>query len=163
MSACTTDRLAASVPSSILAARIQNALDAINLRTLQRPSRARDADFSPFARMVTCLQQLQQADPARYQRVTQQIAVKLRGVAQNAQSQSNVATSYQLYELANDFSACSQKCYLPSVHHLLIACRSHHGDGHGQPAGSRSAINDPFHPLSIILNELSGPGAKVAA
>lgn len=163
MSACTTDRLAASVPSSIFAARIQNALDAFNLRTLQRPSKARDADFSPFARMVSSLQQLQQADPARYQRVTQQIAVKLRGVAQNAQSQSNVATSYQLYELANDFSACSQKCYLPSVHHLMIASRPSHGAGHAHTARSKSAIYDPFHPLSIILNELSGQGARVAA
>ena len=87
--------------------------------------------LSPFAQMLSSLQQLQQSNPTEYQQVTQQIATALQGAAQTAQSDGNTAAATQLNQLATDFTSASQSGQLPNVQDLAQAVGGHHHHGHG--------------------------------
>src|SRR5580704_3225222 len=52
--------------------------------------------LSPFAQMLSTLQQLQQTDPTKYKQVTQQIATNLQSAAQTAQADGNTVAANQL-------------------------------------------------------------------
>jgi hypothetical protein len=62
------------------------------------------SQLSPFAQILSSLQQLQQSNPSPYQQVTQQIATNLQK-AKTAQSEGDTTAANQLKQLGS---------YLPS-------------------------------------------------
>jgi hypothetical protein len=143
--------------------------------------------LSPFAQLLSTLQQLQQSDPSKYQQVTQQIATNLQSAAQTAQADGNSVAATQLNQLATDFINASQSGQLPNIQDLAQAAQSghhHHGHGHGHghaasadsdsssTSGSTSqtldqlfstlqtngTATDPLNPMAIIFKTLSGAG-----
>ena len=141
--------------------------------------------LSPFAQLMSELQQLQQSDPAKYQQVTQQIATNLQSAAQTAQSDGNTTAATQLNQLASDFTNASKSGQLPNMQDLAQAVGGHHHHHHAHAAsadpantasnasgstasqtlsqlpaafqtnGTQSAATDP---MSIIMSTLSSAG-----
>lgn len=99
--------------------------------------------LSPFAQMLSSLQQLQQSNPTEYQTVTQQIATNLQSAAQTAQSDGNTNAANQLNQLATDFSSASSSGQLPNVQDLAQAVGGghHHGGHHHHFDASSSSSN----------------------
>ena len=142
--------------------------------------------LSPFAQLMSTLQQLQQSDPTKYQQVTQQIATNLQSAAQTAQADGNSTAANQLNQLSADFTSASKSGQLPNVQDLAQAVGGHHHHHHSHPApadadsSSSSASssgnanqslnqflsalqpngtqNDALNPMTIILNTLSNAG-----
>jgi hypothetical protein len=77
--------------------------------------------LSPFAQLVSTLQQVQQQNPAEYQQLTQQIAVNLQSAAQTAQTQGNSPQANQLGQLATDFTNAAGTGQLPNLQDLAQA------------------------------------------
>jgi hypothetical protein len=147
-----------------------------------------NSQLSPFAQVLSTLQQLQQNNPAEYQQVTQQIATNLQSAAQTAQSQGNTNAANELNQLATDFTNASSSGQLPDIQDLAKAFGGHHHHYHGgsfsQSSNSSSASNadnaesglsqglsqflsepqanstqtNPLNPAAIILNTLSSAG-----
>jgi len=151
-----------------------------------------NSQLSPFAQLMSTLQQLQQSNPTEYQQVTQQIATNLQSAAQTAQSQGNTAAANQLNQLATDFTNASQSGQLPNVQDLAQAAgghghHHHHGhasssdsDSSSSSSSSSSASTNPLsqllsafqtnstqsssvNPMSIILNTLSKAGIGITS
>ena len=90
--------------------------------------------LSPFAQLMSTLQQLQQSNPAQYQQVTQQIATNLQNAAKTATTDGNTSAAAQLNQLATDFTNASQSGQLPNISDLAQAIGGgghHHGHHHG--------------------------------
>jgi hypothetical protein len=147
-----------------------------------------NSQLSPFAQLLTVLQQLQQNNPTQYQQVTQQIATNLQSAAQTATSQGNTTAATQLTQLATDFTNASTSGQLPNIQDLAQAIggqhhhHHHHSGGSTQSSGTDSASdstsatdgtsasqlfsafqsnasqNAALNPLSIIENTLSSAG-----
>jgi hypothetical protein len=98
--------------------------------------------LSPFAQLVSQLQQLQQSDPTKYQQVTQQIATNLQSAAQTAQADGNTTASSQLNQLSTDFSNASTSGQLPNLQDLAQATTGHHHHGGGHHH-AHAAKSDP--------------------
>ena len=111
-----------------------------------------NGQLSPFAQVMSTLQQLQQSDPAKYQQVTQQIATKLQKAAQTAESNGNGAAANELNRLADDFTKASNSGQLPNVRDLVQAMRGHHHHHHFHGAGGDSSQSS-----SSDSNSTSGP------
>jgi len=79
---------------------------------------ADSGQLSPFAQLLSTLQQLQQSNPTEYQQVTQQIATNLNSAAQTATTDGNTSAATQLTQLANDFTTASQTGQLPNISDL---------------------------------------------
>lgn len=128
---------------SILGTALQTA--GLNLNGASSTSGTAQADgrqLSPFAKLMSTLQQLQQSDPSKYQQVTAQIATNLQSAAQTAQASGNTAAASQLSHLAADFSNASQNNQLPNMQDLAQAIgggHHHHGHGHHMHAASPDA------------------------
>jgi hypothetical protein len=142
--------------------------------------------LSPFAQILSQLQQLQQTDPAKYQQVTGQIATNLESAAQTAQADGNSTLAAQLNKLATDFTNASQSGQLPNIQDLAQAASGHHhhhhhhaesasGDADGDSSAASSASqaltqllsglqsgtqDASTDPLKIILNTLDAAGTR---
>jgi hypothetical protein len=137
--------------------------------------------LSPFAQLLSTLQQLQQSNPTEYQQVTQQIATNLQSAAQNAQNDGNSSAAGQLNQLATDFTSASKNGQLPNIQDLAKAIGGgHHHHHHSQAASddtdasasssssstssnsssllANSAQNQSLNPMAIILSTLSNAG-----
>jgi hypothetical protein len=169
---------------SILTSALQNSGATNNTgSTSQVTQQGDNSKLSPFAQLMSTLQQLQQSDPSKYQQVTQQIASNLQSAAQTAQSQGNTNAANQLNQLAQDFTTASQNGQLPNVSDLAKAAHGHHHHHHFHDASSDSDTNtstdsnssatssllsqlpstngtqsDSLNPMNIILNTLSKAG-----
>jgi hypothetical protein len=108
--------------------------------------------LSPFAQLVSLLQELQQTNPAEYQTVAQQIAASLQSAAQTDQANGDTAsaTSGQLPNLqdlaqALDTNTADPKITvsLSQLEQLLASL---------QPTSTQ---NQSQTPLAIILNTLA--------
>jgi len=100
-----------------------------------------NSQLSPFAQVLSELQQLQQSDPTKYQQVTGQIATNLQSAAQTAQTQGNTTAANQLNQLATDFTNASKNSQLPNIQDLAMALgggHHHHHHFHSGSAGSGS-------------------------
>lgn len=89
--------------------------------------------LSPFAQLMSTLQQLQESNPTEYKQVTQQIATNLQSAASTATADGNTAAASQLTQLATDFTTASQNGQLPNVSDLAQAIGGgghHHHHGH---------------------------------
>jgi len=102
------------------------------------------SQLSPFAQLVSALQQLQQADPSEYKQFTAQVATNLQSEAQTIQAQSP-GTATQLTQLAADFTGASQTGQLPNLQDLAAAVgggsdsgggRGHHRHHHSESTTS---------------------------
>jgi hypothetical protein len=137
--------------------------------------------LSPFAQVLTGLQQLEQASATQYAQVTSQISTNLQTAAQTAQTQGNTTLATQLTTLSKDFSTASQSGQLPNVQDLAQAMGSgHHHHRMGVESGSSgstgssgntaglfqyfsangalpagTSFNQSLNPASIILNSLN--------
>ena len=132
-----------------------NSLNSIGTSSAALP--ADNQQLSPFAQMMSMLQQLQQSDPTKYQQVTQQIATNLQNAAQTAQADGNSTAAAQLGKLASDFSSASQSGQLPNMQDLAQAI----GGGHHHHHHAHAAAADPnaeSNPAMIILNTLYNSG-----
>lgn len=99
------------------------------------------SQLSPFALIVTTLQQLQQSNPSQYQQLTQQIATNLQAAAKTAQADGNTAAAGQLNQLASDFTSASQSGQLPNLQDLAKAGGGHH---HHHAAATGAAESQGF-------------------
>jgi aromatic ring hydroxylase len=100
--------------------------------------------LSPFAQLMSTLQQLQQSNPTEYAQVTQQIATDLTTAGQTAQSEGNTTAANQLNQLATDFTNASSSGQLPNIQDLAQAVggghhHHHHHGGSGSSASESSA------------------------
>ena len=142
-----------------------------------------EGQLSPFAQVLSTLQQFQQSSPKQYQQVTQQIATNLQSAAQTAQQNGNTSVAGQLNQLASDFTNASKTGQLPSVSDLAQAVGAHHHHHHHAHAASSSSDgdsssssttggtsqllsslhvnttqNDSLNPITIIENTLANAG-----
>lgn len=95
------------------------------------------SQLSPFAQILSTLQQLQQSNPTEYQQVTSQIATNLQSAAKTATSDGDTSQANELNQLATDFSNASQNNTLPNIQDLAQAL-SGHGHHHGGHHASSS-------------------------
>jgi hypothetical protein len=114
-----------------------NSLNSIGTLSVALPPD--NQQLSPFAQMMSMLQQLQQSDPTKYQQVTQQIATNLQNAAQTAQTDGNSTAAAQLGKLASDFNSASQSGQLPNIQDLAQAIGGGHHHHHHAHAASADA------------------------
>ncbi|HUJ22328.1 MAG TPA: hypothetical protein VLX58_12430 [Bryobacteraceae bacterium] len=164
--------LSSSYLQSILSSVLQNAGPKANNNNLSGigPSsitpQPDHSQLSPFAQLMSTLQQLQQSDPTQYQQVTQQIATNLQNAAQAAQSQGNTAAANELNQLAGDFTNASQTGQLPNIKDLAQAIGGHHHHHHhfhadsdaasSSDSSSSSAASSANQTVSQLLLTLQG-------
>jgi hypothetical protein len=128
--------------------------------------------LSPFAQMLSTLQQMQQSDPAKYQQVTGQIAQNLQSAAKTASADGNTTQANQLGKLATDFSNASQNGQMPNIrdltqasgagaHHHHHQHHHHHGGSGSYQAGSTQ--DNSLNPMSIIAGSLSGSSISLTS
>ena len=116
--------------------------------------------LSPFAQVLSSLQQLQQSNPPQYQQVTQQISGSLQTAAQSATASGNTSLANELNKLSTDFSSASTSGQLPNVQDLAQAVgRGYHHHHSGDLA---SVANNSQSPLSIIDTTLSNAGIQTS-
>ena len=96
------------------------------------------AQLSPFAQMLSALQQLQQSNPTEYQQVTAQISTNLQNAAQTATADGNTSQATELNQLATDFSNASQNNTLPNIQDLAQAMQGSQGHHHHHHGGGAS-------------------------
>jgi hypothetical protein len=149
MSTGSINPLSNSYLQSILGSVLQNAgLTTSNadnsLGGIHQLSAAQQPDngqLSPFAQLMSTLQQLQQANPTEYKQVTQQIATNLQSAAQTATADGNTAAATQLNQLATDFKNASQSGQLPNIQDMAQAIGGHHHHHHAHAASADSDAN----------------------
>jgi hypothetical protein len=97
--------------------------------------------LSPFAQILSTLQQLQQSNPTEYQQVTSQIATNLQSAAKTATADGDTSQANELNQLATDFQNASQNNTLPNVQDLAQALsgHGHHHHGHHMSSSSDSS------------------------
>jgi hypothetical protein len=175
--------------AGLTANNANNSLSGIgSLSAVQQPD---SGQLSPFAQLMSILQQLQQSNPTQYQQVTQQIATNLQSAAQTAQSEGNTTAATQLNQLSTDFTNASTSGQLPNVQDLAQAVGGHHHHHHAHAASNDSDANssassassnsanqmlsqilsafqaneaqtNALNPLNIIVNTLSQAGLTVS-
>jgi hypothetical protein len=112
--------------------------------------------MSPFAQMLSTLQQLQQSNPTQYAQLTQQISTNLTAAANTAQSEGNTTAANQLNQIATDFSNASTSGQLPNVQDLAQAMTGHH---HHHHHGGFSATNSSSSSTSPTNSASSTSGS----
>ena len=182
LSGTNSTYLQSPIASSLSSANSTRGSTGVSLGNLQDSNQ-----LSPFAQLLSTLQQLQQSNPAEYQQVTQQIASKLQSAAKTATADGNAAAATQLNQLATDFTTASQSGQLPNVQDLSQAVSGGHHRHHGHHAHSNSSTadsssssadllaqfmgnsgagsssqNNALNPLAIIMNTLSNAGLTSA-
>ena len=114
-----------------------SSVSASSLQT-QQPD---NSQLSPFAQLMSTLQQLQQSNPTEYQQVTQQIGTNLQSAAQTATQDGNTSAASQLSQLSTDFTNASTSGQLPNIQDLAQAVGGgggHHHHHHMHAASSDS-------------------------
>jgi hypothetical protein len=82
---------------------------------------ANTGQLSPFAQVLSSLQDLEQSNPSQYRQVTQQIASNLKSASQSATAAGNAPLGSRLTQLATDFNNASTSGQLPNVQDLAQA------------------------------------------
>jgi len=127
------------------------------------------SQLSPFAQLMNTLQQLQQADPTKFQQVAGKLATDLTSAANTAQSNGNTAEAGALNQLAASFNQASQNGQLPSfiqqgAANTGAAAPPHHHHHHG---GAQAFSQDLNSISQSILSNLdptnTGAGANTGS
>jgi hypothetical protein len=134
---------------------------------------ADNSQLSPFAQLMSTLQQLQQSNPTQYKQVTQQIATNLQTAAQTAQSQGNSTVATQLNQLATDFTNASTTGQLPNIQDLAQAVGAtgaahghhhhHHHSSSSDADSSSSSSSSSTNPLSQLLSAVQTNSTQSSA
>jgi hypothetical protein len=130
-------------------------------------SQADSQQLSPFAQLMSRLQQLQQSNPTEYQQVTQQIATNLQSAAKTATADGNSTAASQLNQLATDFTNASTSGQLPNVqdlaqaiggghhhHHHFHAASTDSGNNSGDSSSSGTSSSGASQTLSQLLSSV---------
>jgi len=96
---------------------------------------------SPFAQMLTELQQMEQANPSQYAQVSQQISTNLAAASSSALTRGNTKLATSLSTLSKDFASASQSGQLPSITDLMSTMQTARQSGNdgSYPNGSSSS------------------------
>jgi hypothetical protein len=119
--------------------------------------------LSPFAQLMSTLQQLQQSNPAQYANVTQQIATNLQSASQTALANGNTGEAQQLSTLSNDFKTASTSDQLPNISDLAEAMGGHHHHHHYSSGGSSSSSASHSSATSTASMNSQSPQATVSS
>ena len=126
-----------------------------------------NSQVSPFAQLMSTLQQLERSNPAKYAQVTQQISSNLQNAAQTATSSGNTATASELNQLATDFSNVSKSGQLPNVQDLAQAISGggghHHYHGSSSGSSSTSANSGASQAMSQVLSAFQSNTSQSAS
>ncbi len=118
------------------------------------------SQLSPFARLMSTFQQLQQSDPAKYQQVTGQIAANLQEGAQTAQADGKTTLANQLTQLAAGFTNASTSGELPNIPDLVQAIggprHQRHPDSASVDSGSASSAGSSSDASQLLDQILAG-------
>jgi hypothetical protein len=106
-----------------------------------------NGQLSPFAQLLSTLQQLHESNPTEYQQVTQQIATDLQNAAQTVTADGNSTAASQLTQLATDFNNAAQSGQLPNISRL----------------GNRRSGSIPAEQPGSILHQDSAPATGSAS
>jgi len=114
------------------------------------------AQISPAANFLSLLQQLQQSNPAQFQKVVTNIGNKLTQAANAAQSSGNTTLANQLNQLASQFQNAASTGQLPPAQALQQAGLGghHHHGHHGSGRSGQSA-------QSNLLAAFQAPSSEV--
>jgi len=112
----------------------------------QANSGSTSANSTPFAQILSSLEQVQQTNPAQYKAVTQRLSTDLQAGAQLATASGNATLAGQLSRLSADFTVASTTGQLPNAPDLAQAFAA-------RPAVSPAA--------SIIGSTLSATGISL--
>jgi hypothetical protein len=121
-----------------------------------------NGQLSPFAQLMSTLQQLQQSNPTEYKQVTQQIATNLQNAAKTATADGNTSAASQLTQLATDFTNASQSGQLPNIQDLAQAVGGgghHHHHHHGHAAASSSSTDSSSSSTSTSSTSTASTGS----
>ncbi len=172
MSSSAVNSFSSNYVQSVLSGILQQAglttgQNSNSLSSLGAASSVQGSDstqLSPFAQLMSTLQQLQQSNPSQYQQVMQQVATNLTAAAQIATKAGNTAAASQLTQLATDFTSASSSGQLPSISDLAQALSGHHHHHHhggqSQPAAvstsstSASSSSTSTSSVSQTLSQL---------
>jgi hypothetical protein len=137
------NNLSSSYLQSILSNALQNSNSTGNSSsstgTSSVTAHSENGQLSPFAQLMSTLQQLQQSNPTEYKQVTQQIATNLQNAAKTATADGNSTQATQLNQLATDFTSASQSGQLPNMQDLAQAVGGGHHHHHHFHAASSDA------------------------
>jgi hypothetical protein len=98
--------------------------------------------LSPFAQVLSALQNLQASDPAKYKEVASQIATNLQTAADSATANGDSNAATELSQLASDFEDSSQSGQLPNIEDLAHALQGGPPPHHGPPPAASDAASD---------------------
>jgi hypothetical protein len=187
------NNLSSSYLQSILSSALQNTSStgssSSSTGTSSVTAQSENGQLSPFAQLMSTLQQLQQSNPTEYKQVTQQIATNLQNAAKTATADGNSTQATQLNQLATDFTSASQSGQLPNMQDLAQAVGGGHHHHHAHAASSdadssssstssnsstsqlsqllaafqaNSTPNESLDPMAIITNTLSNAGINIS-
>jgi len=118
------------------------------------------SQLSPFAQILSTLQELQQSDPGEYATLTQQIATNLQTAAQTDTADGNTSGASELTQLATDFTTASTSGQLPNIADLAQALGGASGAQQGPPPpppdSSSTSSSSVFQQLEQLLASLQG-------
>jgi hypothetical protein len=106
------------------------------------------SQLSPFAQVLSNLQQLEQSSPIQYATVTRQIAGGLQTAAQSATASGYNGLAGTLNQLSSDFSSASTTSQLPNVQDLAQLI------GAGTSTSTSTAANGATSNLNQFLQSL---------
>jgi len=130
------------------------------------------SQLSPFAQILSTLQELQQSNPTEYATLTQQIATNLQTAAQTDTADGNTSGASELTQLANDFTTASTSGQLPNISDLAQAIGggaqgppppppatdSSSSDSSSTSSTSSSSTSSIFQQLEQLLASLQASG-----
>jgi hypothetical protein len=99
--------------------------------------------LSPFAQMLTEMQQMEQANPAQYAQVSQQISTNLAAASSQAQARGNTKLATSLSTLSKDFSSAAQSGQLPNITDLVNTMKTARQSGNdgSYPTGNSTTAS----------------------
>lgn len=175
MSTHAVNNLSPNYLQSLVNNTIQNAGGSNNAAALSALAPQQDSGaLSPFAQLLSTLQQLQQSDPAKYKQVTAQIATNLAAASQIATAEGNTGAATQLNQLVTDFTNASNTGQLPNIQDLAQATQQgqvqgggghhghhHHGGGYDATTTSTTTTSTttPNQTLSQLLSAYQSNGS----
>lgn len=123
--------------------------------------------LSPFAQILSGLQQVEQSNPPQYQEVTQRIAGDLQSASRSATSAGDTALGSQLTKLSTDFRNASTSGQLPNVQDMAQAIGGgsllHHPKAGGflrSSVTSGSGSNASYNTAGNLSKFLESPDAS---
>jgi hypothetical protein len=114
--------------------------------------------LSPFAQMLSQLQQLEGSSPSQYAKETQQISTNLAAASSTAQTRGETTLAAKLSTLSQDFSTASRTGQLPNVGDLEKAMQS---AAQANTAGTSTTAPTHHSKVASIIGHLMSLAASI--